>query len=53
MCLAVEGGGMRAAGSAGMCVALEAAGLGGAFDRIHGVSARALNPRRPRLGRRR
>lgn len=43
VCLAVEGGGMRAAVSAGMCVVLEAAGLVGAFDRIYGVSAGALN----------
>jgi predicted acylesterase/phospholipase RssA len=41
--LAVEGGGMRGAVSAGMCVVLEAAGLVGAFDRIYGVSAGALN----------
>lgn len=34
---------MRAAVSAGMCVVLEAAGLVGAFDRIYGVSAGALN----------
>src|SRR5256885_1723538 len=41
--LAVEGGGMRGAVSAGMCVVLEAAGLVSAFDRIYGVSAGALN----------
>lgn len=34
---------MRGAVSAGMCVVLEAAGLVGAFDRIYGVSAGALN----------
>ncbi|MGZ4276184.1 MAG: patatin-like phospholipase family protein [Solirubrobacteraceae bacterium] len=43
VCLAVEGGGMRGAVSAGMCVELEAAGLTGAFDRVYGVSAGALN----------
>lgn len=43
VCLAIEGGGMRGAVSAGMCVVLEAAGLTGAFDRIYGVSAGALN----------
>ena len=43
ICLAVEGGGMRGAVSAGMCVVLEAAGAVSAFDRIYGVSAGALN----------
>lgn len=43
VCLAIEGGGLRAAVTAGMCVALEAAGLVGSFDRIYGVSAGALN----------
>ena len=43
VCLAVEGGGLRGAVSAGMCAALEAAGLVDAFDRIYGVSAGALN----------
>ncbi|HJS95144.1 MAG TPA: patatin-like phospholipase family protein [Solirubrobacteraceae bacterium] len=43
VCLAIEGGGMRGAVSAGMCVILEAAGLIDAFDRIYGVSAGALN----------
>ena len=43
VCLTVEGGGMRGAVSAGMCVVLEAAGVVGAFDRIYGVSAGALN----------
>ena len=43
ICLAVEGGGMRGAVSAGMCVVLEAAGAVPAFDRIYGVSAGALN----------
>jgi predicted patatin/cPLA2 family phospholipase len=43
VCLAVEGGGMRGAVSAGMCVVLEAAGLTAAFDRVYGVSAGALN----------
>lgn len=41
--LAIEGGGMRGAVSAGMCVVLEATGLVSAFDRIYGVSAGALN----------
>jgi len=43
VCLAIEGGGMRGAVSAGMCVMLEAMGLVSAFDRIYGVSAGALN----------
>lgn len=43
VCLAIEGGGMRGAVSAGMCVVLEAAGLVPAIDRIYGVSAGALN----------
>ena len=43
VCLAIEGGGMRGAVTAGMCVMLEAAGLTAAFDRIYGVSAGALN----------
>jgi predicted acylesterase/phospholipase RssA len=43
VCLAVEGGGMRGAVSAGMCLVLEAAGVVAAFDRIYGVSAGALN----------
>ena len=43
LCLAVEGGGMRGAVSAGMCVVLEAAGVVDAFDRVYGVSAGALN----------
>lgn len=43
VCLAIEGGGMRGAVSAGMCVVLEAAGLISAFDRVYGVSAGALN----------
>ncbi len=41
--LAIEGGGMRGAVTAGMCVLLEAAGLIGSFDHIYGVSAGALN----------
>lgn len=41
--LAVEGGGLRGAVSAGMCIVLEAAGLAPAFDRVYGVSAGALN----------
>jgi predicted patatin/cPLA2 family phospholipase len=43
LCLAIEGGGMRGAVTAGMCFVLEAAGLTGAFDRVYGVSAGALN----------
>ena len=43
VCLAIEGGGMRGAVSAGMCVVLEAAGLVGSFDRVYGVSSGALN----------
>ena len=43
VCLAIEGGGMRGAVSAGMGVVLEAAGLVPAVDRIYGVSAGALN----------
>ncbi len=43
VCLAIEGGGMRGAVSAGMCVVLEALGLVSAFDRIYGVSAGAMN----------
>lgn len=43
VCLAIEGGGMRGAVTAGMCVMLEAAGLTAAFDRVYGVSAGALN----------
>ena len=43
VCLAIEGGGMRGAVSAGMAVVLEAAGLAWAFARIYGVSAGALN----------
>jgi predicted patatin/cPLA2 family phospholipase len=43
VCLAVEGGGMRGAVSAGMCVLLEAVGLVSVFDRVYGVSAGALN----------
>jgi len=34
---------MRGSVSAGMCVALDAAGLIGAFDRIYGCSAGAVN----------
>ena len=40
--VAIEGGGMRGAVSAGMCVVLEAVGLVGAFDRIYAVSAGAV-----------
>ena len=41
--VAIEGGGMRGAVSAGMCVVLEAAGLVDAFDRIYAVSAGTVN----------
>jgi predicted patatin/cPLA2 family phospholipase len=40
--LVVEGGGMRGAVSAGMCLVLEAAGLMPAFDRVYGCSSGAL-----------
>jgi predicted patatin/cPLA2 family phospholipase len=50
VCLAVEGGGMRGAVSAGMCVLLEAAGAVPAFDRVYGVSAGALNACATALG---
>ena len=40
--LVVEGGGMRGAVSAGMCLVLEAAGLMGSFDRVYGCSSGAL-----------
>ena len=43
VCLAIEGGGLRGAVSAGMCLVLEAEGLGASFDRIYGVSAGAFN----------
>lgn len=40
--LVVEGGGMRGAVSAGMCLVLEAAGLMSSFDRVYGCSSGAL-----------
>src|SRR5689334_23158220 len=40
--LVVEGGGMRGAVSAGMCLALETAGLMRAVDRVYGCSSGAL-----------
>ena len=40
--LVVEGGGMRGAVSAGMCLTLEAAGLMSSFDRVYGCSSGAL-----------
>jgi predicted patatin/cPLA2 family phospholipase len=43
VCLAVEGGGMRAAVTAGMGAMLEEAGLAPAFDCVYGCSAGALN----------
>jgi predicted patatin/cPLA2 family phospholipase len=42
VCLAVEGGGMRGAVTAGMCLALEEAGMLPSFDRIYGCSSGAL-----------
>jgi predicted patatin/cPLA2 family phospholipase len=41
--LAIEGGGMAGAVSAGMCSAFEALGLLGSFDVIYGTSAGAMN----------
>ena len=40
--LVVEGGGVRGAVPAGMCLVLEAAGLMSAFDRVYGCSSGAL-----------
>src|SRR3954469_21927342 len=40
--LVVEGGGMRGAVSAGMCLTLEAAGLMRSVDRVYGCSSGAL-----------
>jgi predicted patatin/cPLA2 family phospholipase len=42
VCLVVEGGGMRGAVPAGMCLVLEEAGLIPSFDRIYGCSSGAL-----------
>jgi predicted patatin/cPLA2 family phospholipase len=42
VCLVIEGGGMRGAVTAGMCLALEEAGLLPAFDRVYGCSSGAL-----------
>jgi predicted patatin/cPLA2 family phospholipase len=41
--LVVEGGGMRGAVSAGMCLVLEAAGLMSSVDRVYGCSSGALS----------
>jgi predicted patatin/cPLA2 family phospholipase len=41
--LAVEGGGMRGAVCAGMCLVLEAAGLLSSVDRVYGCSSGALS----------
>ena len=41
--LAIEGGGMRGAVSAGMAIALDELGLTEAFDAVYGASAGALN----------
>lgn len=43
LALAIEGGGMAGAISAGMCVALEELGLIGCFDLIYGSSSGAIN----------
>jgi predicted patatin/cPLA2 family phospholipase len=43
LALAIEGGGMRGAVSAGMCLVLEQAGLIDAVDVIYGTSSGALN----------
>jgi predicted patatin/cPLA2 family phospholipase len=40
--LVVEGGGMRGAAGAGMCLVLEAAGLMPSFDRVYGCSSGAV-----------
>ena len=41
--LVVEGGGMRGAVCAGMCLVLEAAGLMASVDRVYGCSSGALS----------
>jgi predicted patatin/cPLA2 family phospholipase len=41
--LAIEGGGMRGAVSAGMAIAIDELGLTAAFDAVYGASAGALN----------
>ena len=41
--LVIEGGGNRAAYSAGMCIALEQTGLVDSFDAVYGTSGGALN----------
>ena len=43
LALAIEGGGMRGAVSAGMAIALDELGLTDAFDAVFGASAGALN----------
>jgi predicted patatin/cPLA2 family phospholipase len=43
LALAIEGGGMRGAVSAGMAIALHELGLVDAFDAVYGASAGALN----------
>jgi predicted patatin/cPLA2 family phospholipase len=43
LALAIEGGGMRGAVSAGMAIGLDELGLTGAFDAVYGASAGALN----------
>ena len=43
LALAIEGGGMRGAVSAGMVIAIHELGLTGAFDAVYGASAGALN----------
>ena len=43
LALAIEGGGMRGAVSAGMAIAIDELGLTEAFDAVYGASAGALN----------
>ena len=43
LALAIEGGGMRGAVSAGMAIAIDELGLTDAFDDVYGASAGALN----------
>jgi predicted patatin/cPLA2 family phospholipase len=43
LALAIEGGGMRGAVSAGMAIAIDELGLTDAFDAVYGASAGALN----------
>ena len=43
LALAIEGGGMRGAVSAGMAIAIDELGLTDAFEAVYGASAGALN----------